>query len=151
MDVERFEAVLRALSPAASRRGVLAGLAGGLLVSLPRALGVDEAAARKKGKKKKKSPPPAPPPLTCAQRCPAFVASCLHRPEGAPLCSSGYGFDCKSCATDQDCLQVVGEFVKPYCITAITDRDSGDTTRTVGPGTSCPGPSVGQCASVFAP
>ncbi len=153
MDTARFDAVLRSLSPGASRRGLLAALAGGLLVALPRALGVDEAEARKKRKRKKKKPlPPAtpspPPPRTCAQLCPMSVTTCLHRVEGAPLCSSDYGFDCTPCSSDQDCL---GSPNEPYCITSSTDRATGISESIVGPGTSCPGLTVGTCTNVSPP
>ncbi len=54
MDSARFDTAVRALASGMTRRGVLAGVAGGLLATLPLALG-DEAQSRRKKKKKKKA------------------------------------------------------------------------------------------------
>jgi hypothetical protein len=53
MNAARFDALLRSHSARASRRGVLTGLAGGLLAALPLALRGDGAGAKKKHKTKK--------------------------------------------------------------------------------------------------
>ena len=53
MDPDRFDALVRSVSTAASRRGVMVRLAGSLLATLPLILGNDEAVAKKKRKKKK--------------------------------------------------------------------------------------------------
>jgi predicted outer membrane repeat protein len=53
MDTKRFDTFTQSLSPGASRRGLLAGLASGLLATVPLAFS-DEDAAAKKGKCKKK-------------------------------------------------------------------------------------------------
>ena len=52
MSANRFDAVLRSLSTGASRRGIFAGVTAGVLVALPRALGVEQVAAKGKGKKR---------------------------------------------------------------------------------------------------
>ena len=67
MDADRFDTLVRSVSTAASRRGVVAALAGSLLATLPLLFGSSEVAAKKKRKKKKKQPavpsvPLAPPP-----------------------------------------------------------------------------------------
>ena len=84
MDATRFDAMLRSFAGGRSRRGVLAGLTGGVLVALPGALGRQEATARKK-KKKKRTPP------TCAESCPASAFSCVYRVANPPFCADGYG------------------------------------------------------------
>ena len=56
MDSARFDTAVRALASGMTRRGVLAGVAGGLLATLPLALG-DEAQSRRRKKKKKKPLP----------------------------------------------------------------------------------------------
>jgi hypothetical protein len=52
MDAVRFDDILRSLSFGASRRGMLAGLAGGLLAALPLTRGGEEAAAKRRRKKR---------------------------------------------------------------------------------------------------
>jgi hypothetical protein len=70
MDGTRFDDLLRTVSATPSRRGMLAGIASGLLAVLPSTLGGDDAEAKKKrknNKKKKKRtspPPPSQPPLS---------------------------------------------------------------------------------------
>ncbi len=54
MDTHRFDALARTLISRASRRGVLAGLASGLLAVLPLTIGGEEIKARKKRRKTKK-------------------------------------------------------------------------------------------------
>jgi hypothetical protein len=94
MDADQFDGLLRQISQARSRRGVLLGVLGGA-VGL---LGLTEAEAKRKKKKKKKgsSPPPA------AARCPASCPpcqqcvdgrSCTPRPDGITCGDS----DCKTC------------------------------------------------------
>jgi hypothetical protein len=57
MGAKRFDALMRRLSARAARRGLLAGLAGGLLAVGPLAFGGHEAGARNKHKKHKKKKP----------------------------------------------------------------------------------------------
>ncbi len=145
MGTDRFDNLLRGLSTGPSRRGVLASLAGGLLVALPRALGVEEATAKKKGKKRRGGRPPPP---TCAQLCPQPIADCASRPVGAPLCTNGYSYTCVPCSTDQDCI----DLSQPYCVTAIIDRSTGQVFPVKGLGTSCPNvTSPGVCADLDRP
>ena len=55
MDADRFDSLTRSLPAAASRRGLLAGLASGLVAALPLVLsGEDAPAKKKKGKGKNK-------------------------------------------------------------------------------------------------
>ena len=146
MDGTRFDALLRSVVAGRSRRGLLAGLSGGVLVALPHALGVEQAAAKKKKKKRGNSPP------TCAQRCPAALW-CLSRAADSTLCGNGSFANCTPCSSDQDCLGVfAGSGRIPYCVTASTSRSTGVTTRMTGPGSSCAGvTSPGVCADVFDP
>ena len=83
MDTQHFDEVVRALASAPSRRGVLSGLAGGLLAVLPLALMGEDTDARKKGKKKHKKR------NNCKKkgwtRCPAdSLFGCC--PPDVPLC-----------------------------------------------------------------
>ena len=142
MDATRFDAVLRSLVAGRSRRGLLAGLSGGVLVALPGVLGRQETAARKK-KKKKRNPP------TCAEVCPASATFCVHRAANPPFCADGYGNSCLPCTSDQDCLGVSG---RPYCVTAYTDRNGNSTANLTGPGSECPSlTTAGVCATVWPP
>jgi hypothetical protein len=79
MDTARFDNLVRSLAGAASRRGFLAGLAGGMLAFMP---GSDDAEAKKKKKKKKKKraaqPPPASPPVVP----PPPLPFCSGKPDG---------------------------------------------------------------------
>ena len=148
MDTGRFDNLLRGLGAGMGRRGVLAGVTAALAMAVPRSLGIEETAARKEKKKKGGAPPP-----TCAQLCPAD-AECASRAADSTLCGSGsFLIGCTPCSSDQDCLGVTsGGSRKPYCLTAITTRTTGETRRTTGAGAPfCPGTaSPGVCADTFA-
>ena len=90
MDANRLDELFRSLTSgsARSRRGVLAGLASGLLAALPLALGVEDTGAKKRGKKKKKKslPSPLPPPALNAYGCVDAGQACRGN---SALCCSG--------------------------------------------------------------
>jgi hypothetical protein len=55
VQVQRFDTLTRSLTAATPRRGLLAGLTGGLLAARSQAIAVNDAEAKKKGKRRKKS------------------------------------------------------------------------------------------------
>lgn len=79
MDALRFDALVRTLSAKSTRRGVFAGLTGGLLVLLPRG---DAADAKRKRKKRKKP-----------------TAACAGRVCGPNAFGTGSCGDCGVCKT----------------------------------------------------
>jgi hypothetical protein len=107
MNSPHFDNLLRSLSAAASRRGLLTGLKSGLLTALPLTLAVDEAVGKKRKRRKKKRRPGAakvPPP------------PCQGQPDDAPCEGGGrclgevcnYAPQCigaagSSCLADSDC------------------------------------------------
>ena len=145
MDATRFEALLRSVVAGRSRRGLLAGLSGGLLVALPGALGRQETAARKKKRKRRGGTP-----STCAELCPENAPFCVAHVGNPPFCASNVSVSgCTGCALDQDCLGV-GD--RPYCVTADTTRATGDSFNVTGPGSVCqPLTTAGACARVYPP
>jgi hypothetical protein len=136
MDAKHFDELFRSFvsggARVESRRGVLAGLASGLLAALPLSLGSEDAAAKnKKGKKKKHktlSPPPSPQSLP-----PAFNAfGCLD--VGQPcqgddtLCCSGI---CDGSAPAQ------GQPDTSVCVAHNSGICSADTNSCEGGAVSC--------------
>ena len=160
MDAQHFDDLLRGLS-AASRRGVLAGITGGLLAMLPIAFDGEDAAGRRKKKKKQKERCDCPKGQICvndtcvtgAGTCAAGATTC-GRPSNAPLtCNNSpscvcrqsasgqtrcgkdpLGEACGQCTTDAQCESFgVGAF----CVIS--------TTNTPGVFCSCATPGQGFC------
>jgi hypothetical protein len=89
MDANRLDDAVRLLAARASRRGLIGGLAAGLLAALPFPLLSAEVAAKKKGKRKKKKKNEAScPPCQSRQQ-----GKCLPSPWGTP-CEDN---PCKEC------------------------------------------------------
>jgi hypothetical protein len=115
VDPTRFDDVIRSLSTRTARRGILGRLAGGLLATLPLALGRDKTMAKKKkggkGKKKKKaaavSPPPVPPatvPPPPARPTKQYKQLCTV---GVDTCASPY--QCNKPTAQHQCDSTVAE------------------------------------------
>jgi hypothetical protein len=115
VDSEHFDDIVRSLLSATSRRGVLATLCGGLVMSRFSALYDDEAIAKKKKKKKKKkkSPPPIPPPSPPSP--PVSLPPPPPPPNFLDIC--GIGFE--TCGNSSDGCCVAGQNCCPTAGTGI--------------------------------
>jgi hypothetical protein len=96
MDAEHFDALARKLLVTRCRRGLLAGLASGLLAIVPFGLGSEDAAARKKRKRKRRK-----------RRC---IPKCAGKVCGDDGCGGVCGVPCAGSATCQ-----AGTCV-PFCV-----------------------------------
>jgi hypothetical protein len=102
MDAEHFDALARQLLVTPCRRGLLAGLASGLLAIVPIGLSSEDAAARKKRKRKRRK-------RRCIPKCAGKVCgddgcggSCGECNDGR-TCQSGICVCAAACCADVDC------------------------------------------------
>jgi hypothetical protein len=109
MDDDAFDALALALTPGASRRGMLSSLMSILLTALTLASGADAAAKNKRKRRRKRKkrkhknsesllPPPPPPPLLPPPP-PACVGSCTGKKCG----DDGCGVSCGTCSGGAVC------------------------------------------------
>lgn len=101
MDDARFDAWMRALAGAGSRRGVIQTLTAGAIGLAVSRLGLGEAAARKRRRKKKRKNR-CPDARRCGQRCCRKGDRCVD--PAAETCVTGRG----SCAAGADSCEVGG-------------------------------------------
>jgi hypothetical protein len=148
MDARRFDTLIRSLQERPSRRGMLLGMASGLLASLPITLGREEALAKKKHKRKKKkkggsapvaAPPPAAPPSTAT--CTDGVRN------GTETDIDCGGPTCPRCAAGKKC-QGAGDCVGGTCLNQVCQPTCSDGVKN-GQETDvdCGGPDCPPCAN----
>jgi len=138
MDAEHFDTLILSFTTRASRRGVLAGLASGLLAVAPLALGGDAAEARKKRRKKKKRKPTR----TCKSGTERCQGQCL------PRCPSGQvrnPLTCGCCQSNNGTCNPPG--FNADCCSGICTRQEGYFCSGRGIAESCD--FSAQCASEF--
>jgi hypothetical protein len=147
MDAERFDTLIRTLHERRSRRGMLLGVASGLLVSLPILLGHEDTAAKKKRKHRKKKrkrpiseptpPPPTPPGPTCSDGV----------KNGAETDIDCGGPDCPPCAAGKRCVGAtdctggacLNQVCQPTCTDGVKNAKETDI--------DCGGPDCSRCAN----
>ena len=151
VDAERFDDLLRFVTLGASRRGVLAVLAGGLLVTLPLAQDGGNAEARNKKKrqrkKKQKQQPipaiPATPPADCIPNC------------GGNTCGGdGCGGSCGGCGANQACQDGACVCACPagrLCLSNGSCATVCDELADCATGCSCNGPNIEGTKTCAAP
>lgn len=167
MDANRFDTLTRTCLERPSRRGMLLGMASGLLASLPLALSREAVAKKKgKGKKKKKNAPPPPPGPTCSDGvkngdetdldcggpdCPPCANGrlCTSNTDcGTARCGDGLGAGdtCQSCTSDGVC----GSDDNGGCLCdSATGACFSDVTPTEFVQTGCPVCPLGSACRVF--
>jgi hypothetical protein len=147
MDHRTFDTFTRFVGSAVSRRGVLGGLAGGLLAGLPLAARHQDSLAKKKKKiticfegetrkTKKKGWQGRFPGATkgacnlaqqCAETCGDNCSTCYERVSGALLCGGIASSFCKSppCSSDDDCMGTIW----PICTKSFTELATEETSK----------------------
>jgi hypothetical protein len=121
MDYRHFDDLTRSLAAALTRRGILAGLASGVVAASPLVMSEFTTAKKKKKKKKKK---PSALAKSCAATCGPGCTTCYERPNGAIFCGGAASADCnKPCTTDTDCAGTPGA----VCTKSFTELSNGKT------------------------
>jgi hypothetical protein len=134
MGGEHFDALVRRLEPAPTRRGLLHAMVA-VGTSLGLVAGFDDTAAHKRKKKHRKERS-----SLCAKACSAGCSNCYQRPSGSLICGGAGATDCAaSCQSDSDCIGKNG----PICTKNFTSRATGETSSW-----GCPGNPPGVCTNL---